>query len=185
MSDYWLLATGYQRHQVVGRKFVELVPIEARESYQERKKTRSIADVLEATTRFVRADGTIMDILIAEASRKIEGASEDLSLSVMTDVTALKQSEERNHRQAITDHLTGLYNRQGFETALDSEIAATDVAHEELACIFVDLDRFKWINDNLGHQAGDVVLCRFVQAMNARLPEARSPHDWAVTNLPC
>jgi len=170
VSEYWLLATGYQRHQVVGRKFIELVPSEARIAYQESKKTCAIADVLEATTQFVCADGTIMDILIAEASRKIEGAKDDLSLSVMTDVTALKQSEERNHRQAITDHLTGLRNRQGFETALDSEIAATDAAGEELACIFVDLDRFKWINDNLGHQAGDIVLCRFVESMNLRLP---------------
>lgn len=171
VSDYWLLATGYQRQQIVGRRFIELVPPEARAAYLERKKTRSIADVLEATTQFVCADGIVMDVLIAEASRKIEGAEDDLSLSVMTDVTALKQSEERNHRQAITDHLTGLRNRKGFETALDSEIVATDAAGEELACIFVDLDRFKWINDNLGHQAGDLVLCRFVERMQEQLPK--------------
>ncbi|MDQ0423168.1 diguanylate cyclase (GGDEF)-like protein/PAS domain S-box-containing protein [Peteryoungia aggregata LMG 23059] len=171
VSDYWLVATGYQRHEIIGRKFIELVPTEARADYLEGKKTRSIADVLEATTRFACADGTVMDVLIAEADRKIEGAEEDLSLSVMTDVTALKQSEERNHRQAITDHLTGLRNRKGFETALDGEIAATDAAGEELACIFVDLDRFKWINDNLGHQAGDLVLCRFVERMKERLPK--------------
>lgn len=171
VSDYWLLATGYQRQQIVGRRFIELVPPEARAAYLERKKTRSIADVLEATTQFVCADGIVMDVLIAEASRKIEGAEEDLSLSVMTDVTALKQSEERNHRQAITDHLTGLRNRKGFETALDSEIVATDAAGEELACIFVDLDRFKWINDNLGHQAGDLVLCGFVERMQEQLPK--------------
>ena len=39
----------------------------------------------------------------------------------MTDVTDLKEAENRNHRQAITDHLTGLLNRQGFETVLDED----------------------------------------------------------------
>ena len=44
------------------------------------------------------------------------------SASDSTWVTALKQSEARNHRQAITDHLTGLKNRQGFERALDDRL---------------------------------------------------------------
>jgi diguanylate cyclase (GGDEF)-like protein/PAS domain S-box-containing protein len=171
VSDYWLLATGYKRHQIVGRRFIELVPEAAQDAYIDRKKTRSIAGVLEATTQFVCADGSTMDVLIAEARREAEGNTADLSLSVMTDVTALKQSEARNHRQAITDHLTGLRNRQGFESALDIEIRATDAAAEELACIFVDLDRFKWINDNLGHQTGDRVLCTFVERMGSLLPQ--------------
>ncbi|RUV33072.1 GGDEF domain-containing protein, partial [Mesorhizobium sp. M1A.T.Ca.IN.004.03.1.1] len=85
-------------------------------------------------------------------------AHDRLSLSVMTDVTELKASEDRNHRQAITDHLTGLLNRQGFEAVLDNKIAAADAAGQELACLFVDLDRFKWINDNMGHAAGDTAL---------------------------
>ncbi|KQW28974.1 diguanylate cyclase [Rhizobium sp. Root274] len=171
VSDYWLVATGYRRHEIVGRRFIELVPPAAQDAYIDRKKTRSIAGVLEATTQFVCADGSIMDVLIAEARRDPEGNTEALSLSVMTDVTALKQSEERNHRQAITDHLTGLCNRQGFESALDLEIRATDAAAEELACIFVDLDRFKWINDNLGHQAGDQVLRNFVSRMGDLVPQ--------------
>jgi diguanylate cyclase (GGDEF)-like protein/PAS domain S-box-containing protein len=170
VSDYWLLATGYERQSVVGRHFSELVPLDAWENYLERKNTKAIVGVLEATTRFVCADGTVMDVLIAEANRAAYDGDEGLSLSVMTDVTALKQSEERNHRQAITDHLTGLRNRKGFEAALDDEIRLTDAAHHELACIFVDLDRFKWINDNLGHQAGDTVLCHFAERMKAHLP---------------
>jgi diguanylate cyclase (GGDEF)-like protein/PAS domain S-box-containing protein len=171
VSDYWLVATGYKRHEIVGRRFIELVPPAAQDAYMDRKKTRSIAGVLEATTQFVCANGSIMDVLIAESRRVTGGNAEDLSLSVMTDVTALKQSEARNHHQAITDHLTGLFNRQGFESALDIEIGATDAAGEELACIFVDLDRFKWINDNLGHQAGDEVLCTFVQRMGRLVPQ--------------
>ncbi|SSC71295.1 unnamed protein product [Ciceribacter sp. T2.26MG-112.2] len=171
VSDYWLLATGYERPQVLGKRFADLVHAEAREAYLERKRQKSQSDaVVESTTKFVRADGNLMDVLIVEASKEGTSGETGLSLSVMTDVTALKQSEARNHRQAITDHLTGLMNRQGFENALDIEIRATDAMNGELACIFVDLDRFKWINDNLGHQAGDTVLRMLVDLMRPLLP---------------
>lgn len=79
----------------------------------------------------------------------------------MTDVTELRQSEKRNRQQAISDHLTGLFNRQGFEAILDLQIRDADRNGSELACLFIDLDRFKAINDNLGHAAGDAVLREF------------------------
>lgn len=171
VSDYWLLATGYERNDVLGKRFAELVQEDARAAYLERKRRRSREDaVVESTSKFVCADGNLMDVLIVEANKEGNAGETGLSLSVMTDVTALKQSEARNHRQAITDHLTGLMNRQGFENALDTEIRETDEMDGELACIFVDLDRFKWINDNLGHQAGDTVLRMLVDLMRPLLP---------------
>ncbi len=171
VSDYWLLATGYQRSEVLGKRFADLVHEDAREGYLERKRQKHRENaVVESTTKFVCADGNLMDVLIVEASKEGKTGENGLSLSVMTDVTALKQSEARNHRQAITDHLTGLMNRQGFENALDAEIRQTDEMGGELACIFVDLDRFKWINDNLGHQAGDTVLRMLVDLMRPLLP---------------
>ncbi|MCB1922096.1 MAG: GGDEF domain-containing protein, partial [Candidatus Competibacteraceae bacterium] len=94
---------------------------------------------------------------------------QDLSLSVMTDVSELKDAEQRNHRQAIADHLTGLQNRQGFETTLGEKIRQTDERKGELACLFIDLDRFKWINDNLGHTVGDAVLCEVTERMRQQI----------------
>ncbi|GEO83928.1 MULTISPECIES: EAL domain-containing protein [Alphaproteobacteria] len=171
VSDYWLLATGYERSEVLGKRFGDLVHEDARVAYLKRKRQKNLKDaVVESTTKFVCADGNLMDVLIAEASKEGKASESGLSLSVMTDVTALKQSEARNHRQAITDHLTGLMNRQGFESALDAEIRETDAMGGELACIFIDLDRFKWINDNLGHQAGDTVLRMLVDLMRPLLP---------------
>ena len=67
-------------------------------------------------------------------------------------------------RQAITDHLTGLLNRQGFEAASTTDRRRRRLRSRELACLFVDLDRFKWINDNMGHAAGDVALRRIRRA---------------------
>ncbi|QLF70963.1 EAL domain-containing protein [Peteryoungia desertarenae] len=169
VSDYWLVATGYARSDVIGRRFSDLVPDESRSAYLDQKLARNTLGVVELTTRFVCADGEIMDILIAEAGKLEYTGKNGLSLSVMTDVTALKRSEERNLRQAITDHLTGLMNRQGFESALDTQIRTADASDGELACLFIDLDRFKWINDNLGHEIGDAVLCRFVEHLRPHL----------------
>ncbi|KAB1087438.1 EAL domain-containing protein [Neorhizobium galegae] len=164
VSDYWLLATGYRREDVIGHPFSELVAPGDRQIYARRKQqAKSTGLAIEATVRFLCADGRLMDVLIVEIELGTAGGSIPGSLSVMTDVTELRQSELRNHQQAISDHLTGLLNRQGFEATLDQKIAEADRARTEVACLFVDLDRFKAINDNLGHAAGDAVLCQFVE----------------------
>ena len=166
VSDYWLAATGYARANVVGRKFASLVLPESRAKYIERKRSHpDSAARFDVTVKFHCRDERVMDVLILETTAIQDG----LSLSVMTDVTDLKQSEDRNLRQAITDHLTGLLNRQGFETALDAKISEADKRKRELACLFIDLDRFKWINDNKGHAAGDAALRELVARLQARL----------------
>ncbi|MGO4563973.1 EAL domain-containing protein [Rhizobium sp. 2YAF20] len=166
VSDYWLVATGYERIHMIGRKFASLVLPESREDYVLRKENRHDGGArLNVTVKFLCRDGHVMDVLILESTAIQNGRT----LSVMTDVTDLKQSEDRNLRQAITDHLTGLLNRQGFETALDAKINEADLRGRELACLFVDLDRFKWINDNLGHAAGDAALRELVARMHERL----------------
>ncbi|MCO5730411.1 EAL domain-containing protein [Rhizobium sp. SSA_523] len=170
VSDYWLLATGYARTDVLRRPFADLVVPEDRQAFAERKRQpRTEAGVCEVTLRFQCADGHCMDVLILETGLKSTGDGLPASLSVMTDVTELKQSEMRNHRQAISDHLTGLLNRQGFEAVLDQKIAEADRKQSEVACLFVDLDRFKTINDTLGHAAGDSVLRQFVDRIRPLL----------------
>ncbi|MCO6185464.1 EAL domain-containing protein [Rhizobium sp. L1K21] len=158
VSDYWILATGYQRHEVIGRPFQDFVAKKALSAYRRRAKPAIGAGATPGVTvSFLCANGETIDVLIRETAALSENGQFQ-SLSVMTDVTELKEAENRNHRQAITDHLTGLLNRQGFEITLDEKIAETDQKNEELACLFIDLDRFKWVNDNLGHAAGDAVL---------------------------
>ncbi len=172
VSDYWLLATGYRRDDVIGRPFSELVAPSDREVYHQRKEQgKSSGPVIEATVRFLCADGRLINVLIIETELSAASGSIPGSLSVMTDVTELKQSELRNHQQAISDHLTGFLNRQGFEAMLDRKIAEADQAKTDVACLFVDLDRFKSINDNLGHAAGDAILCQFVERTKPMLRE--------------
>ncbi|OJF96961.1 putative bifunctional diguanylate cyclase/phosphodiesterase [Pararhizobium antarcticum] len=171
VSDYWLLATGYARDDVVGRAFTSFVHEHWHETYRARNAhvNATHANICEVTVPFVRANGEAMTVLILEMNSATCDADGTTSLSVMTDVTELKQAESRNHAQAITDHLTGLLNRQGFEAALDNSIRQADERETQLACLFIDLDRFKWINDNFGHAAGDEVLRQVVSRIKTTL----------------
>ena len=95
----------------------------------------------------------------------VSGASACLVTEV--DVTELKRTEARAHYLAHHDTLTGLANRhfvhQGFAQRLDE--ARRD--GQQAALVFIDLDRFKHINDSLGHAAGDQLLVTMAQRLHA------------------
>ncbi|MGR6468814.1 EAL domain-containing protein [Rhizobium sp. PAMB 3182] len=159
VSDYWLLATGYRREDVLGRTFGSFVHEASREAYAEYKiKAAQWQGDYNPTVKFGCADGRVIDVLIKEVPMEQDDGNGLVNLAVMTDVTELKDAEQRNRMQAITDHLTGLLNRQGFENELDKVLTEVNENGGELACLLIDLDRFKAINDNLGHAYGDKVL---------------------------
>lgn len=90
---------------------------------------------------------------------------EAVCLTVMLDVTEqrhlleqLKEREQSLSQLALHDPLTGLANRALFSDRLDQAIARTQRTGEQLAVLFIDLDRFKLINDSFGHTFGDEVL---------------------------
>jgi diguanylate cyclase (GGDEF)-like protein/PAS domain S-box-containing protein len=85
-----------------------------------------------------------------------------------SDVTARKEAEQQLLRDALYDGLTGLPNRVLFADRLERSLARTerDVNHQ-FAILFLDLDRFKGINDSLGHAMGDQLLVLFARRLAA------------------
>ena len=79
-------------------------------------------------------------------------------IALFTDITEQKRAEETIWRQANYCPLTDLPNRRLFQDRLKQEIMKAQRAGLYLAVLFVDLDRFKEVNDTLGHQAGDLML---------------------------
>ncbi|MAZ66733.1 MAG: hypothetical protein CMF25_06450 [Kangiellaceae bacterium] len=91
------------------------------------------------------------------------------SVVAFRDISERKLFEEELKWQVNHDHLTKLLNRQYFEDALSEEIRRLKRSTERSAVLYMDLDRFKYINDTAGHSAGDQLLIEISQKLNTRL----------------
>src|SRR6185437_11937692 len=114
----------------------------------------------EATDlRMLHADGTARDLAVickAEiAHDKVVGI-----IGTVQDVTERKEAERRLEQLAYSDPLTGLANRALFKRRLASLIESCALEGRSGALLLIDLDRFKEVNDSLGHAAGDELLIK-------------------------
>ena len=82
-----------------------------------------------------------------------------------------KDSERRIRKLAFYDSLTGLYNRARFAELFQVSIKEAEQAQQKLALLYIDLDQFKWVNDSLGHDAGDQLLIEVANRMKRCLTE--------------
>ena len=89
------------------------------------------------------------------------------SISVLKDITQQKLYEETIKTQANYDPLTQLPNRTLFLDRLTNAINQTKRKNGKLALMLLDLNKFKWINDNLGHHAGDILLQETAKVLQA------------------
>ncbi|UCD34651.1 MAG: diguanylate cyclase [Nitrospiraceae bacterium] len=80
------------------------------------------------------------------------------SVHVARDISARKIMESRLEEAAITDELTGLFNRRGFLTLAEQQCRLADRIGQKISLLYLDLDGFKNINDELGHEIGDQAL---------------------------
>jgi diguanylate cyclase (GGDEF)-like protein/PAS domain S-box-containing protein len=95
-------------------------------------------------------------------------------LSINTDITARKAADDKIRRLALYDTLTGLPNRTLFAQRLGQALAAAQQAGTGLAVLFMDLNRFKEINDTQGHGVGDQVLAKAARRFQGVLREGET-----------
>ncbi|WCN37138.1 putative bifunctional diguanylate cyclase/phosphodiesterase [Aneurinibacillus uraniidurans] len=88
-----------------------------------------------------------------------KGADKPTSyVSIRRDITAQKEAEAQVYRLAYYDPLTNLRNRRGFHEFMEEAVQTAEQSQSMFATIFIDLDRFKHVNDTLGHKIGDGLL---------------------------
>jgi len=156
--------TGHSGDELVGRSFAAITAFHG---------DRALVDVLgglhddrreraHTNGRIMRPDGVAVDVRIDVAFVRAAGAG--AAIASIHDLTELPErfAETDVHR----DPLTGLINRTIFQERLEDLIRARAPG---LAVLFLDLDRFKQINDRLGHHAGDVALVEVSQRLRGAL----------------
>nr|WP_255199132.1 GGDEF domain-containing protein [Vibrio sp. 05-20-BW147] len=90
---------------------------------------------------------------------------EQLELEVFRQTAELREQKEQLGYLSESDPLTGLKNRRAFLTAVDEATIKANRSGLKLALLFVDLNKFKEVNDTYGHDAGDAVLCAIAERM--------------------
>ena len=101
----------------------------------------------------------VLHVFDVTASVSRERALRDQALSLQTLTIELGESERRIRHLAHHDSLTGLPNRALFHDRLQQAVAHARREQNMFALLFIDLNRFKTVNDSLGHDAGDALLC--------------------------
>lgn len=93
-------------------------------------------------------------------------------MMILRDITELVTLRDQLRKQAVTDSLTGLYNRRGFIELSQSALKHAKLSKSSRSLIFMDLDGFKRLNDTMGHDAGNVALVEMAQAMTRSFRES-------------
>jgi diguanylate cyclase (GGDEF)-like protein/PAS domain S-box-containing protein len=104
-----------------------------------------------------------------ESARADDESGRPLVAGIITDITERKAAEDRLQHLADHDALTDLLNRRRFIEELELEIAAARRGMRSSAVIVLDVDGFKYVNDSLGHQAGDELIRLVARTLAGRL----------------
>jgi diguanylate cyclase (GGDEF)-like protein/PAS domain S-box-containing protein len=121
--------------------------------------------------RFRRADGSYAVVFDRGFVVRDPFGTAVRMLGAMVDITERKEAEEKLAQLAQFDTLTGLPNRALFRDRLEQAVARARREKWCTALAFIDLDRFKEVNDSLGHAAGDALLCAVARRVRGCLRE--------------
>ena len=125
--------------------------------------------------------GNFIGLLLVRSddTSRIWADNELLLLHTVADQLAVAVNQAhlfaQMEQQALTDSLTGCYNRRSFEARLEHDLQlATRMGHQ-LSVVMLDLDDFKHVNDQAGHEAGDVALCMLAETLRTGLRVVDTP----------
>jgi len=169
--------TGRSDTHLLGRLLEDVTHPVDRSADQEARAAMlaGAAQTMRRQERLLHADGHDVWVTVSVSLVRDESGAPRWFVSQAEDVTERKRTEATLTRLALQDGLTGLPNRAVLMDRLEHAIARTRREHGTVALLFVDLDRFKSVNDTLGHLIGD----RLLMAVAERLVSELRPGDTA------
>jgi len=164
--------TGYASEEVVGKK-----PTSLQSGHQNTQFDETMWESLIETGKWqgelwnqrkngeIYAEWKSIVVILDSDSQIIQ------YVTVFGDITKRKKAEKLIWHQANYDTLTDIPNRTLFSERLAQALCAAKRQQGQLAVMFIDLDRFKWVNDTLGHDAGDLLLKEVANRLKASIRE--------------
>ncbi|MCP4699564.1 MAG: EAL domain-containing protein [Gammaproteobacteria bacterium] len=169
----YLAISGYERDEVIGQK-----PSLFKSDRQEPGFYKGIWDTLLATGIWTgevwnrRKNENVFPIWLTINAVKDKKGERSNYIGVFSDISDVKKTEKQLQQLAYYDSLTNLPNRGLFKNRLEHEIEIAKRLEKKLAVLFLDLDRFKNVNDAMGHAAGDKLLIEVARRLSDSLRKA-------------
>lgn len=171
---------GYQAQELVGQNEpLNTVPVSESEAYGALLKEIAARGRYQGEGQRMRVDGVPLCVSVVGCRVDVENQAGGIFL-IYEDITDRKLAEKRLTHQAYHDELTGIDNRLAFVEGLKDAMKQRQ-GLEHCCVMLLDLDRFKSVNDSLGHPVGDALLqiaaCRFKKCLRNRDVVARIGGD--------
>jgi len=173
VNNAYCSLTGYDRDELIGRN-----PSVAQSGHHEQTFYQTMWDSLEKSGSWQgeiwdkRKNGEVYPKWLGITVLKDGQGNPRHHVAIFTDISELKQKEQHLHQLAYYDSLTGLANRSQFNQRLKQEFALTLRNQQQFAVLYIDLDRFKQVNDYYGHAIGDELLRQAATRMQQHLRES-------------
>lgn len=164
---------GWSKAEALGQSIFSLmVPPEVAPAILEdsaRFANTGTSEILHHTVEITAVRKNGQRVITELQVQRVEVNGRAVYHSFARDISARKAAEAQREYEAMHDALTGLQNRRALVEALPLARARTERSQHALALLFIDLDGFKAVNDNLGHEAGDEVLRVVAQRLSASI----------------
>lgn len=157
--------TGFNRDQAIGVRLDDLMPLhpDYTENYKQQQRSMRAIGFWQGELSRRRSDGEYFPEWLS-TTRIIEDNG-DQYVTVMSDISDIKESQRRTEYLSTHDSLTGLANRALFYDRLERSLAANRRANRLTGLLFMDLDKFKEVNDTKGHDVGDDLLLKVAERL--------------------
>ena len=173
VNDELVRSTGYTREELLQLTFWDITPEKwYRHDRQQLAMLEHGENLRTYEKEYRRKDGSLFPVLISSTRMK-EAGGRDVAWAIVQDISARKAMESELADAARRDRLTGLANRTLFLERLQAAVERVRKGEQDrFAVLFLDFDRFKLVNDALGHETGDGLLREIAKRLGGALRQS-------------